>query len=101
MSQRGPCCTRRAQADLEQERNGRIEAEDVVSRLKAQLRDVRDAETASRLAAEQTLEQLQEEFGADSSPQVRRCSSCSYTPQPLLKKHSAWPSCPAQQHAAA
>ena len=55
----------RAQADLEQERNGRIEAEDVVSRLKAQLREVREAEISSRLAAEQTLEQLQQEFSAD------------------------------------
>ena len=62
-------CTCRAQADLEQERNGRIEAEDVVSRLKARLRQVREAETASRQAAQQTLDQLQQESGG--SHQVR------------------------------
>ena len=69
---RRACCvlSRRAQADLEQERSGRIQAEDVVSRLKAQLQGVRDAEQASRLAAEQTLAQLDEEF--DGGLQVRR-----------------------------
>ena len=35
-----------------------------MSRLKAQLRQVHEAEMASRLAAEQTLQQLQQEFGA-------------------------------------
>ncbi len=64
---------RRAQADLEQERSGRLEAEDVVSRLKAQLQGVRDAEQASRRAAEQTLAQLDEEFeGGLQQAQVRR-----------------------------
>ena len=41
-----------------------------MSRLKAQLQEVRDGEQASRQAAEQTLAQLQEEF--EDGPQVRR-----------------------------
>ena len=68
------CC--RAQSDLEQERNGRIEAEDVVSRLKAQLREVRVAEEEAREAAEQTLEQLQQEFGAAQQVSAAAVDCC-------------------------
>lgn len=44
------------------ERTARIDAEDLVSRLKAQLMEVTEAETSARAEAERTLAQLQQEF---------------------------------------
>ena len=56
----------RAQDELESERTARIAAEDVVSRLKAQLSEVRETETSTRAAAERTLAQLQQEVSSNT-----------------------------------
>lgn len=50
------------------ERTARIDAEDLVSRLKSQLMEVSQVETSARAEAERTLAQLQQEF---ATAQVR------------------------------